>query len=248
MYIVGHTAYAYLILRPFMRTKNPNSMTLANTIFFIFIIANVIDMFNYRIFRYLGHNLFGTFFITGLWLVVLYKLKLIKLRTFPIFFIASGSHVVADYFFSEYYLLAPFNDATFSVYQYNPMIGMIAESILLMIFLIVFIGTKDYWRLKKFINIEKKKVMRGTKSGEIVNSGVFISILFLVFYIFILAQFAVFIVSSRYYIIHSIYIPWTYIGAFLLFTLLFTMIGFGKEKPHMDRKVKKSNIGKLLAT
>ena len=195
MFIVGHTALAYLLLRPFLRSDKSKSMALPQTIFFIFIIANIIDIINYNIFRYLGHNLFGTFIFTGFWLMVFYKLKLVKLRTFPLFFIAIGSHIVADVFFSEYYLFAPFDEAGYSVFKYNSHIGLIAESILFLIFFVVFIGTKDFWRLKMFIANEKKKAMSGTRSNELINSGVFISVFFIVFFLFILAQFAVFVAT-----------------------------------------------------
>jgi hypothetical protein len=226
MYIVGHTALAYLILRPILALDKTDQK--AVKIFYIFIFANIIDIINYNVFRYLGHNLIGTIIFSSFWMMVFYKLNLIKFKYFPLFFIATGTHVVADYLFTEYYFFVPFYDMIYSVFGYDTHYGLVAELILFLIFLPVFFGLGDCKRMKNFFYNAKQKTMSSVYEGAIIVPAI-TSLLFIAFFLFIIAQLAVFFVTNRYCITHCGWIPGTYIIAFILFIILFALIGFSKN-------------------
>jgi hypothetical protein len=223
MYIVGHTALAYLVLRPFLRSKDPN---LPVAILSIFIFANIIDIMNYSYFRYYGHNLIGTFIIAVVWLVIFKKLKLIQNKIVPLLLIATGTHVVADVVFSEYYLFVPFNNKAYSIFGYYGPIGHLAESILFGIFLLVFISTKDYLKLKEFLNQEKIKVNQPFEYTNSYGRGLIISIIFIAFFLFSILQFIYFSFESMFYLSHFYKRTWLYLGAFIVFLGILTYIGF----------------------
>ncbi len=224
MYIVGHTALAYLVLRPFISSRKAGDLTRA--IILIFICANIIDILNYKTLRYYGHNLLGTFLFTGVWIAIFYKLKLIEKRTVPLLFAATGTHVIADVLFSEYYLFAPFENTAYSYFGIYGPIDHLAESVLFVSFLIVFISTKDHLKLKEFLDSEKIKLSQPFEYTDSYGQGLIISIIFIAFYLFSVLQLFYFIFESRFLL--SIYMKrtWLYLGAFIAFIILFTYLGF----------------------
>jgi hypothetical protein len=223
MYIVGHTALAYLVLRPFLRSKDPN---LPINILFIFIFANIIDLMNYSYFRYYGHNLFGTFFIAGICLVVFKKFKLIENRIIPLLLIATGTHVIADVIFSEYHLFAPFDNKAIALIGYNPVIGHLAESILFGIFFMVIILTKDHLKLKDFLIKEKIKVSQPFEYTNSYGKGLIVSMVFIAFFLFSILQLMYFSFESMFYLSHYYKRTWLYLGAFIIFLSILIYVGF----------------------
>jgi hypothetical protein len=223
MYIVGHTALAYLVLRPFLRSKNPE---LPINILLIFIFANIIDLMNFRSFRYYSHNLIGTFLIASICLVVLKKLKLIQNKIIPLLFTATGTHVIADVIFSEYHLYAPFDDRAIALIGHNPLLGQFAESILFGIFFMVIIVTKDYLKLKEHLVKEKIKVSQPFEYTNSYGKGLVISIIFIAFFLFSILQLIYFIFDYRNLLYGFMKRTWFYLGAFILFMSMLTYVGF----------------------
>jgi hypothetical protein len=223
MYIVGHTALAYLVLRPFLSSKDKD---FAVTIFFIFIFANIIDIFNYRFLRYYGHNLIGTWIIILVGAIIFKKLNLIEKKMIPFLIMATGTHVVADIIYSEYYIFAPFRDKAYSVIGFNPLLGQFTEAVLFGIFIIALLITKDHIKLIQFLANEKSKVVQSFENTKDFVKGSIVSLIFIAFILFSILQFFYFIVEFNYLLLVFVKRTWLYFGSFALFILIFAYIGF----------------------
>ena len=208
MFIVGHTVFAYLVIRPLLTLKRfEKTINKSKSIFFIFLFANIIDVIHYDYSRYYSHNLIGTFLIAGICIIIFYKLKLIEIKIIPFLLLATGTHVVADCLFSEYYLFAPFDRTAFSLFGFDSHIGMTVESILFIIFLLTFLMTNDYQEMKIFLDTERRNSIGNFDSTYKFIHGIIISLLYIGFTLFALAELAVFIVTNKYCITHCIWIP-----------------------------------------
>ena len=223
MYIVGHTALAYLVLRPFLRSKKDN---LAVTLFFIFIFANIIDLFNYRFLRFYGHNLIGTWIIILVAAFIFNKLKLIEKKMIPLLIMAACTHVVADVIFSEYYIFVPFRNKEYSLINFNPLLGQITETVLFGVFIIVLFITKDHIKLIQFLAHEKTKVLHPLENFRAFAKGLIISLIFIVFILFSMMQFFYFTIEYNFLLSIFAKRTWLYLGSFVLFILVLAYIGF----------------------
>ncbi|MFQ6124639.1 MAG: hypothetical protein ACE5R6_08560 [Candidatus Heimdallarchaeota archaeon] len=117
MWVIGHTAFAYLIAKPifvfFKKEQDPIFML------FIFTFANIIDVFHFGFLRYYSHNFIGTVVFSAFWLLFFGKFEEIEKKGFTVLLFVVGTHIIADLVFSDYFLLFPFNKKPYLVYGLN---------------------------------------------------------------------------------------------------------------------------------
>jgi hypothetical protein len=217
MYVLGHSAFGYLLIRSF--SKYLKIELEPKIIFLVLIFANIIDVIHFGIFRFAGHNLIGTFIVTSMGLILLSNFKMIERRHFPILFSASLTHVLTDYWFSKYHLLFPFTDKGFVVFGFNTMEDLIAESFFGVFFIFVLFLTGDLNILRRFISKEKHKVKKLWKFKSIFLSEFYYFYIYSLFTLFILGQLFVFLTLNYNHIFD---VSWYHL-MFLLVYLSFTI-------------------------
>ncbi len=222
MYVLGHTTFAYLILRSF--TKYYEIKLEPRIILLIFVFANIIDSIHFGIFRFAGHNLIGTFIVTSTGLILLYNFKMIEFKHFPILFSASLTHVITDYWFSKYHWLFPLTDAGYVVFGFNSFEDMLAESFFGILFIIAFVLTGDFVLLKKFYAKEIKKVKNEFNFKNLFNQRFYYFYIMTIFYLFILGQFYFFNVLNLEELSVLIWYRWMFLLIYVLFIIIMTRI------------------------
>jgi len=228
MFIIGHTALAYLLTQPFLYLGKAKIKT-SNTLF-LFVFANLIDVLNFPVLRYYGHSLMGTFLFSIFWFYVFYKHKLIEKKFFPLIFIVLCSHVIADYLFSNYNFFAPFISTQFSIYGDNIRIGLKVEIALTILFGIFFILSKDYQKMKAFFYTEKVKFLKKSVLNGLFSSEHVYFYLFIFLYLFSIGQLIFFITRDIDFLMENIKTDWVFVFVFIAFIIVFTDILFGNPK------------------
>jgi hypothetical protein len=221
MYIIGHTAIAYLFLKTlFVGTKKRLEPKI---IIFIFVFANIIDVLHIGYVRIMIHNLFGTFLFAGVCALFFFKLKIIEKKQIIILMIATTAHIIGDYLFGEFYFLYPFAQTRFSTFGFHSLEHFMTESILVIIFLMVFLFSKDFNKLLKFINTKKKEFRKDFNLKKLFNPNLFTFYLFIAFYCFVIAQFIIFVRLNYFYLHNHFYYSQEFISFILLDLFVFAI-------------------------
>lgn len=229
MWIIGHTACAYLLTKLIYKFRKKKMQP--DLIVFIFIFANLIDSLHLGILRNMSHCLIGTITYLILWLFILKKYKLIKKEDFPALFIAGSTHIIMDIIFSDYYVFYPFDSTLYSVYGWNSPEHMIVGSLIIIIFIIIFILSGDFLNLRLFIHEERKTFIKDFYFKKIFNKAHFTFSLFIVFYVFLIAQFLIFIILFYNVLLEGIWYVWMFLIVFIFFSVVihFLLFGFNKS-------------------
>ncbi len=235
MFIIGHTALSYLVIRPFLFVDKHNLKP--KTIFFIFIFANIIDIINIGLLRDLGHNLIGIFLFSGFWLLLFNRYDLIQKSFFPIFIILICLHVFADYLVSNFALFYPLNDTRYFVYYYDPHMGRLIEGIIATIFILFFITSKDFHKMKKFIGSEKIKFFKSFNRKNLFNPDLFIFYMFIAFYIFCFVQLFIFLRDQTICLTNLIAGVWLFFIMYILFIILLTAMAYDKNNEIQENRI-----------
>ncbi|MFX0060620.1 MAG: hypothetical protein ACFFC7_00360 [Candidatus Hermodarchaeota archaeon] len=222
MWIIGHTAFAYLSIKLiFVLTKrrlDPNLMI------FIFIFANFIDTLHIGFLRNLLHNPLGTAIFSVFWLLFFEKCKVIRKGDFFVLLFAAGTHILTDVLFSEYLLLFPLNNMSYSIYGWNSPEHLIVGSVLVMVYMAVFYLSGDYYKLKDFVYKEKNKFTSDLTFKSIYNPSLFTFYLFIAFYLFTIAQFFLFILLKFPSLTMGVLYVWMFFITFAFFLCVITTL------------------------
>ena len=74
MWIIGHSALAYLVIKlTFIGLKKK---LLPRLLIFIFVFANILDSLHFGPLRWISHNLIGALIYSGIWIIILLKLNI----------------------------------------------------------------------------------------------------------------------------------------------------------------------------
>jgi len=225
MWIIGHTALAYLMIK--LKYRIAKKRLDPNLIIFIFIFANLIDSLHFGILRFFLHNQVGTVFYSLLWLFIFEKCKIIKKKDYTDLLIAATAQAIGDILFSGYYLLDRFNPTVYYIYGWNSTEHLIIGSVMVMLFLIIFLFSGDCFKLENHIQGIKKNLLTGFSLKKIFNNSFFPFYLFLLFYLFTLVQFVIFIMLFFDVLLNGILIFWMFLIVFSFFTFVMTAILFG---------------------
>ena len=227
MYILGHTAFAYLLLRPFISFKDDKFGP--EILLFIFIFANIVDAVHFGHIRVLAHNPIATFLFAGFWIVILNRVGLLRKSYLPFVLVAAASHIVGDYLFSEYHFLIPFSEAGFSVFGFNSYVAMVVESILAALFILVFSLSGDLKLMSQFIKLEKKIFINEFNFKNLFSPKFYYFDLYLLFYLFSLGQFVILIRINHELINTLTWFTWAYMVLFFVYLVVLSKIFFGNR-------------------
>lgn len=229
MWILGHTVLAYLVIKLISRFTKLKLE--GRVIACIFIFANLIDALHVGVLRTLVHNPLGTISFTVFWIFFFGKFNLIEKQYYAWLMIASALHVVGDLLFAGYYLFIPFNYESLSLYSWNSFENLVAESILAIIFLFVFINTNDNQKFSKFIVSEKRHFLDNFSTRKILEPSFFLFYALVSLFIFAFVQFNMNLVLNVSELIHGVWYVWIFTVLFLLFQyhIAFSLIYSGKN-------------------
>lgn len=225
MWIIGHTAFAYLLIK--FKYRVTKKRLDPNLIIFIFIFANLLDSLHFGNLRFFTHNQIGTVFYSLLWLFIFEKCKIIKKKDYVDLLIAVAAHVIGDILFSSYYIIYLFNITAYSIYGWNSTEHLIIGSVIVMLFITIFLFSGDSFKLENQIQEIKKNLFKGFSLKKIFNNSFFPFYLFLIFYLFTLIQFMIFIMLFFDVLLSGIWIFWIFLIVFSFFTFVMTAILFG---------------------
>ena len=229
MYIIGHTAFAYLITRPLVRIDNDRYVP--EILLFIFIFANIIDSIHITPYlRMLGHNLIGLFLYSGVWLLFFYKAGIIKKGHVPVLLLAVASHMIMDYLFGEFFFLFPISDTPFTIFSFNTYRDFITESFLAGIFIVVFVLTGDLKKMRFFIGRELRRFYKYCSFKNFYRARFYKSYLFIAFYLFVTGQIVVFIRINHCLSVFNFWYKIEFFIMALLFLLVMSLLILGDRK------------------
>ncbi len=233
MWIIGHTACAYLLIKLVYNLKKQKIGP--NSVIFIFIFANLIDSLHFGILRIMTHNLIGTLLYSILWLFIFKKLKLIIKNDYPALLIAVSTHIITDILFSSYYLFFPFKSTSYSIFGWNSPEHLIVGSFIVILFIIVFILSGDFLKLKLFVREKRKNFFSEFYLKKIVKKQHFPFYLFIVFYLFLIAQFLIFLYLFINVLLEGIWYFWMFLIVFGLFSFIMSYLLLGSNS---DKKIR----------
>ena len=215
MWIVGHTAFTYLLLKG--STTAVKRTLSGRAILFIFVFANILDATHIGFGRYLVHNPIGTFLFSSLWLYAFFYWGLIDRRLVPLLVSAVLCHIITDLLFGGYYFLIPSLWKEYAIFPWDAVEDLITETVLFVAFTIVFFLTKDFQRLKDYINNEARRFSKVHSVQKALRPKHFPFLLFTVLTLFSLAQ--IFVYSYK-------NLSWLLAMGMYKLLFLFVMISF----------------------
>ncbi len=224
MWIVGHTAFAFLLIWVLYRIKGKRIQP--TLILFIFIFANLPDALHVGIFRALTHNPAGTFLFAAFWLLFFNRFGLIEKRHFPVLLLATGTHILNDYLFSGYQFLFPWNGTEFQVFTFNSFEDLLVESVLVLAFVIILFTAGDVWRMKSYMKGEKRRLLNRFSLRNAFNSEFFPFYLFVAFYMVSMLELLFYTYLSWHGLLALVWHNLLFFAVFLLYLTALTLIGF----------------------
>ncbi len=224
MWIVGHTAFAYLIIWAYYTARRRRIQPIL--ILFIFVFANLPDALHAGIFRAFTHNPAGTFLFAAFWLLFFNRFGLIEKRHFPVLLLATGTHVLNDYLFSGYQFLFPWNGTEFQVFAFNSFEDLLVESVLVLAFVMVLVAAGDVWRMKSYMQGEKRRLLHRFSLRNAFNPVFFPFYLFIAFFTVSILEFMFYTYLSWHGLLALQWHNLLFFAVFLLYLTALTLIGF----------------------
>ncbi len=170
MWTFGHFCLGYIISRPVFGNKPLKPISLLS----IFFMASVLDTVHFYSIRPIMHSLVFFFPFTIVILLMIYKIDVIKRYEFIPLFVAALAHVLGDFFFGSFALLAPLSNKEFGIFGWGSYLNLSVEIGLFAIMMMILIYTGDLRKLKE-VPLLKLKEKRGQRIFQ--NFVLFIFIL-----------------------------------------------------------------------
>ncbi len=199
MWLLGHTVFAYLLVKVIWIKKDKRLEP--ETIFFIFIFGNLIDGLHFGALRFWSHNLLGTILMAVVLILTLKRLDVKSPLNYSVLMLAALSHSIGDLLFSSYYPFFPFSRTGYSLYRWNGFEDLIAETLLSIVFFTILILSGDFMKIKgSFSKVESVT-----------------QILFVFFSLFALGQFIINLTINSNLLLNGVKYVWLFNLAFLSF-------------------------------
>jgi len=236
MWITGHTALAYLVVRSgfSLAGKKPG----AGLLLMVFIFGNILDALHFGWLRNFTHNPFGTILFPLLWAYIFHWTGHLRKEDFPIVIGASVVHAAGDLVFGGYLPFFPFS---WNVYMYdvwNSPANLIFESVVTVLFLAVLLWTGDWRALMEFGQEERRLFFERFAWRRPVQRALLNSYLFIAFYLLIIGQFVYYLLWKK---LGELLAPnmlvWLFLATFVLFILAISCLAFGKAATHGNGQV-----------
>jgi len=245
MWLIGHTALAYVVIKViwivFKSKSNSKSNNKGNDtelrddtkkyllrfsphfIILLFVFANWPDFIHVGELRILSHNLLAVFVVPIIILLVLHRFNIVNRLEATLLVIASGLHALTDTLFSAFHLLYPFQSTAFSIYPFNSPQDIIAEGVIITIFLTMFLWTRDWKVLSNFLSNcfvgSWRKVKSDSRNVLIGHLYIFI---FLLFSLFALIQL---VMNMDVFFAPGYIIEWYRMFFIIIFTVFIGILG-----------------------
>jgi len=229
MWIVGHTALSYLVVRCgfSIASKRPGP----SLILMVFIFGNIIDALHFGWLRDLTHNPFGTVVFALVWVLIFQRLGLLKGMDIPILLGVSVVHAAGDLIFGGYLPFFPFSGAVYWYRPWNSIEDLLVESLLAVIFIVVLIVSGDFSELKGFATKERKKFFVLFSWKRPLRTGLLYSYLFIAFYLLVIGQFVYYLIWKQLGSLLALDIYFdTFMAAFVLFIGVISLMAVGTGK------------------
>jgi hypothetical protein len=209
MWLIGHTASAYLIVkgiwiaqRLHLRTKSQikkvRNERMANSkiyhfpphfLLLLFVFANWPDFVHVGELRVLSHNMIAVITVPSIILLILTHRQVVNRFEAILLLCASVVHMLTDIIFSSFYPFYPFQTKIFIIYSFNSYEHIVVESLISAIFLGVFIWSKDWKELAHFLSSNLIKSQGEEESNLSLEwNRYFYPFIFLLFSLFSLIQ------------------------------------------------------------
>jgi hypothetical protein len=224
MWIVGHTAFAFLLIWVLYIIRGKRIQP--SLVIFIFVFANLPDALHAGILRAFTHNPAGTFLFAVFWLLFFNRFGLIEKRHFPVLLLATGTHVLNDYLFSGYQFLFPWKDTEFRVFAFNSFEDLLVESVLVLAFVIILFTAGDAWRMKSYMQGEKRRLLNRFTLRNALDPGFFPFYLFVAFFTGSILEFLFYTYLSWHGLMALVWHNLLFFALFLLFLTALALIVF----------------------
>lgn len=174
--------------------------------------------------RLISHNLLGTSVFAAFWLLLFYKIDVIRKKHAPILIVAVASHVIGDILFSGYSFKYPFENKLYVMFGWGTPEHMIVGSLLVFTFLGLFILNQDYSRLREYLHCTEQTFFREIMFNNIIQSKFIQYYLFFAFRLFIIVQLLLFIFSNAGNLSSGLWIIWFNLASFILCAVIFSTL------------------------
>jgi predicted membrane protein len=215
MWILGHTAFAYLLVKllfPSIRKECNGKLLL-----FIFIFANITDATHFGPLRTLVHNTIGTLLFSYIWIRFFRYHEIIDGKITPILLTATTTHIIGDLLFSYYHPFLPFSDYAGTLYAWNSTENIIVESLIGFIFLVVFVRSGDLRRFQKYSFSETLLFRKVFCFKDFYTPKLFPSYLAIIFALFAIGQLLLDLGLNINDLLVGVWYVWTFTLIFLAF-------------------------------
>ena len=211
MWLIGHTAAAYLIIkiawyakytkkedpgpskdgRDSRRGERPKNAYQFPPYFLLllFVFANWPDFFHAGDIRIFSHNTIAVLVVPIIILIFMVQRRIMDRTEAFFLFWASVIHMITDIGFSSFYPFYPFDDSYVNIFLFNSLQNIMAEVILSVPFLLIFIASKDWKDLAAFLENNLVNPQREMKPVDQLPVFRYMNIfIFLAFSLFSLLQ------------------------------------------------------------
>jgi len=227
MWIVGHTALAYLVVSSgFAIARKKIEPTL---LFMVFIFANLPDATHLGWFRDITHNPAGTVLFCLIWALIFQRLGLLKKGDMAILMGAGVVHAAGDLIHGGYLPFYPFSGAVYYYSPWNSPEDLLFETVLAAMMMAVLLRSRDYLGLTDLAARERRKFFEEFRWNRPLRKGLVYGYLFIAFYLLLVGQLLFFIVwkQTRSLMAHDLY-SWSFLAVFAVFIIAVSAMAFGK--------------------
>jgi len=168
--LLGHVAFTYIIIKLFwvarhnsLKTTRQASRFTPEFLLLLFVFANWLDFIHVGQWRMLSHNLIATVVVPSVALLPLVRWRIIGRFEAVLLFCASIIHMSTDILFGSFFIAFPFRTAASTIYPFNGMEDLVFESVVALLFLLVFIWSREWDDLSRFL---ADTIARSKKKGE----------------------------------------------------------------------------------
>ncbi|MBI5000257.1 MAG: hypothetical protein HZB92_01840 [Euryarchaeota archaeon] len=228
MYLLGHSAFAYLLCRLgyLAKKRDPDP----RIVLLVMVFANVPDATHFGIFREMTHNVIGTVLFALLCMLVLERLKVVGQRDFPVLLFAALTHAWMDIFFSGYQIAFPPYFYSYTMFAWNSGTHIISEGLLGIGFVIVLYFSGDLGRMADAARREWAGLRAHRGSLREARPAMTLAFLFIVYLMLAVAQLSGAISINRPGLLAGWWPSWLFIGVYVMFIFCLNAIAFGKAK------------------
>ncbi len=218
MWILGHTALAYLMVRFVFRIKKTEPRP--GLLLYVFLFANIQDALHFGALRQITHNFIGAVLFPLLWIYLFEKWGMIRKEDRFLLLAAALCHLIGDFGFSSFLPLvrAGFREPRYWVW--NSVDNLVAESVLGIVFLVILVWSGDLRRLWDRIRKMRGDYQSLPEATGLLEPVRFPYLLFLLYCAFAWGQFFLSLILNISRMANGAWYAWSFTGVFFLIALV----------------------------